>query len=55
MTPNYSIEEPREVILKRIKWLMILRLILATFSLGTAALIQITKGKPYLDSYLVSL
>ncbi|MCK5008968.1 MAG: PAS domain S-box protein, partial [Deltaproteobacteria bacterium] len=55
MTPNYSIEEPREVILKRIKWLMILRLILATFSLGTAALIQITKGKPYLDPYLVSL
>ena len=34
---------------------MILRLILATFSLGTAALIQITKGKPYLDPYLVSL
>jgi two-component system sensor histidine kinase PilS (NtrC family) len=55
MTPNYSLEEPREVILKRIKWLMLLRLMLATFSLGTAVLIQITKGKPYLDTYLVSL
>ncbi|MBW2651823.1 MAG: PAS domain S-box protein [Deltaproteobacteria bacterium] len=55
MTPNYSLQEPREVILKRIKWLMLLRLMLATFSLGTAVLIQITKGKPYLDQYLVSL
>jgi len=55
MTPNYSFQEPREVILKRIKWLMLLRLMLATFSLGTAVLIQITKGKPYLDTYLVSL
>ncbi|MCK5256308.1 MAG: PAS domain S-box protein, partial [Deltaproteobacteria bacterium] len=55
MTPNYSLQEPREVILKRIKWLMLLRLMLATFSLGTAVLIQITKGKPYLDTYLVSL
>jgi len=55
MTPNYSLQEPREVILKRIKWLMLLRLMLATFSLGTAALIQITKGKLYLDPYLVSL
>ena len=55
MTPNYSLQEPREVILKRIKWLMLLRLMLATFSLGTAVLIQITKGKPYLDPYLVSL
>ncbi len=34
---------------------MSLRLVLATFSLGTAALIQITAGKPYLDSYLLSL
>jgi two-component system sensor histidine kinase PilS (NtrC family) len=55
MTPKYSLQEPREVILKRIKWLMLLRLMLATFSLGTAVLIQITKGKPYLDTYLVSL
>jgi len=55
MTPNYSIEESREVILRRIKWLMILRLMLATFSLGTAALIQITKGESYLDPYLISL
>lgn len=55
MTPNYSVEEPREVVLKKIKWLMILRLMLATFSLGTAALIQITKGESYLDPYLISL
>ena len=34
---------------------MILRLGLATFSLGTAALIQITKGETYLDPYLISL
>lgn len=55
MTPNDGLKEAREVILKRVKWLMILRLVLATFSLGTAALIQITKGKSYLDPYLVSL
>lgn len=55
MTSNDGLHETREVILKRIKWLMILRLVLATFSLGTAALIQITKGKPYMDPYLVSL
>lgn len=55
MTSQYNIEESREVILRRIKWLMILRLVLATFSLGTAALIQITKGTPYLDPYLISL
>ena len=41
--------------LARIKWLMSLRLVLATFSLGTAALVQITAGKTYLDSYLISL
>jgi len=55
MTHHYSLEEPRDVILRRIKWLMILRLILATFSLGAAALIQVTKGVPYLDPYLISL
>jgi two-component system sensor histidine kinase PilS (NtrC family) len=43
------------VLLSRIKWLMGLRLALATFSLGTAALVQITAGKTYLDSYLLSL
>lgn len=55
MTPNDSVEDARAVVLKRIKWLMIIRLVLATFSLGTAALIQITQGKTYLDSYLISL
>ncbi len=50
-----DIKESRDVLLARIKWLMSLRLLLATFSLGTAALIQITAGKPYLDSYLISL
>lgn len=48
-------KESREVLLARIKWLMSLRLVLATFSLGTAALVQITAGKTYLDSYLISL
>jgi two-component system sensor histidine kinase PilS (NtrC family) len=43
------------VLLARIKWLMSLRLILATFSLGTAALVQITGGKAYLDAHLISL
>lgn len=55
MTPHHSMEEPREVILRRIRWLMILRLVLATFSLGTAGLIQITQGTSYLDPYLISL
>ena len=55
MTLHYSVEEPREVVLRKIKWLMILRLVLATFSLGTAALIQITKSMSFLDSYLISL
>lgn len=50
-----EITESRGVLLARLKWLMSLRLVLATFSLGTAALIQITAGKPYLDSYLLSL
>ena len=49
-----DITESREVLLKRIKWLMSLRLVLATFSLGTAALIQITAGKPYLEKWLAS-
>jgi two-component system sensor histidine kinase PilS (NtrC family) len=47
--------EPRDVILGRIKWLMSVRLVLATFSLGTAALIQMTEGKPLLDPFLSSL
>jgi len=55
MIPNDSVGEPREVILRRIKWLMIIRLILATFSLGTAALIQITQDATYLNPYLISL
>ncbi|MBW2183389.1 MAG: hypothetical protein JRF49_05930, partial [Deltaproteobacteria bacterium] len=55
MTPDYSVEEPREVVLKRIKWLMIIRMVLATFSLGTAALIQITQDATYLNPYLISL
>ena len=55
MTPNYSVEEPREVVLRKIKWLMIIRLVLATFSLGTAALIQITQDATYLNPYLISL
>jgi two-component system sensor histidine kinase PilS (NtrC family) len=50
-----DIKESREVLLARIKWLMSLRLMLATFSLGTAALVQITAGKAYLDSSLISL
>lgn len=52
---RHDIKESRDVLLARIKWLMSLRLVLATFSLGTAALVQITAGKPYLDSYLVRL
>ena len=55
MIPNYSVGEPREVIIRRIKWLMIIRLILATFSLGAAALIQITQDATYLNPYLISL
>jgi len=55
MTPLNTIEESRAMILGRIKWLMILRLVLATFSLGTAALIQITKSMSYVDPYLMSL
>ncbi len=55
MIPHDPPGESRDVILKKIKWLMSLRLMIATFSLGTAALIQITKNKPYLDSYLSSL
>jgi two-component system sensor histidine kinase PilS (NtrC family) len=43
------------VLLARIKWLMSLRLVLATFSLGTAALVQISTGKAYLDTSLISL
>lgn len=50
-----DIQESRDVLLARIKWLMSLRLILATFSLGTAALVQITAGKTYLDTHLISL
>lgn len=48
-------DESRGVILRRIKWLMSLRLVLATFSLGSAVFIQFTEGKPFLDSYLASL
>ena len=55
MTRFYNIEEPRECILRRIKWLMSVRLILATFSLGTAALTQITQGGSYKEPYLISL
>ena len=55
MTPNDSVEEPREVVHKRIKWLMIIRMVLATFSLGTAVLIQITQDATYINPYLVSL
>ena len=55
MTPDYSVEEPREVVHKRIKWLMIIRMVLATFSLGTAVLIQITQDATYINPYLVSL
>jgi two-component system sensor histidine kinase PilS (NtrC family) len=52
---RFDIQESRDVLLTRIKWLMSLRLMLATFSLGTAALVQISAGKTYLDSYLLSL
>ena len=55
MIPYDCGDEPREVILRRIKWLMSLRLVLATFSLGTAVFIQLTEGKPFLDPYLISL
>jgi two-component system sensor histidine kinase PilS (NtrC family) len=55
MIPNYSVEEAREVVLKRIKWLMIIRMVLATFSLGTAVLIQITQDATYINPYLISL
>ena len=55
MIPYDYGDEPREVILRRIKWLMSLRLVLATFSLGTAVFIQLTEGKPFLDPYLISL
>ena len=55
MIPYDYGDESREVILRRIKWLMSLRLVLATFSLGTAALIQMTEGKPLLDPFLTSL
>ena len=55
MIPYNSGDEPREVIMGRIKWLMSLRLVLATFSLGTAVFVQLTEGKPFLDPYLSSL
>ncbi len=55
MTPYDCGDEPRGIILRRIKWLMSLRLVLATFSLGTAVFIQLTEGKPFLDPYLISL
>jgi two-component system sensor histidine kinase PilS (NtrC family) len=48
-------DESRDAILRKIKWLMSLRLVIATFSLGTAALVQITTGKPYLDPQLKAL
>ena len=55
MMLEQTTKEPREVLMARIKWLMSLRLVLATFSLGTAALVQITEGKAYLDAYLLRL
>lgn len=55
MTLYKAEEESRDVILGKIKWLMSLRLVIATFSLGTAALVQITTGKPYLDPQLAAL
>lgn len=55
MTFNNVGEESRDAILRKIKWLMSLRLVIATFSLGTAALVQITTGKPYLDPQLKAL
>jgi len=55
MTVYKAEEESRDVILGKIKWLMSLRLVIATFSLGTAALVQITTGKPYLDPQLAAL
>ena len=55
MTLYKAEEESRDVILGKIKWLMSLRLVIATFSLGTAALVQITTGKPYLDPQLGAL
>ena len=51
---NYG-EESREAILGKIKWLMSLRLVIATFSLGAAALVQFTAGKAYLDPQLKAL
>jgi two-component system sensor histidine kinase PilS (NtrC family) len=55
MTLYKAEEESRDVILGKIKWLMSLRLVIATFSLGTAALVQITTGKTYLDPQLAAL
>ena len=55
MTLYKAEEESRDVILGKIKWLMSLRLVIATFSLGTAALVQITTGKAYLDPQLGAL
>ncbi len=55
MTLYKAGEESRDVILGKIKWLMSLRLVIATFSLGTAALVQITTGKVYLDPQLGAL
>jgi two-component system sensor histidine kinase PilS (NtrC family) len=55
MISQNSIEEPQEIVLRRIKWLIILRLMLATFSLGTAALIQANQSASQVDPYLISL
>ena len=55
MIPYDNGEEPREAILRKIKWLMSLRLVIATFSLGAAALVQLTAGKTYLDPQLRAL
>ena len=44
MIPYDYGDEPREVILRRIKWLMSLRLVLATFSLGTAVFDSADRG-----------
>jgi two-component system sensor histidine kinase PilS (NtrC family) len=55
MTLNSVGEESRDAILTKIKWLMSLRLVIATFSLGTSALVQISTGQPYLDPQLKAL
>ena len=45
MMPEHTTKEPRVVLMARIKWLMSLRLVLATFAVGAAALGQISEVK----------